>query len=161
MSKKTIAALCIVTAVVTACYQSTAYFRYFSTNIQGWERDSVLRYHVPAVREGGYYVEEIGVRPSAKYPFKQLSLVVDQRIISTNDSHSNIFKTDTLTLDVYDTEGRLQGKGVDLRQLVTPLKGLRLQVGDSISLAIRHNMRRYAIEGICDVGVKVTRAYGE
>ena len=161
MNKKNIAVLCFAMAVITACYQSTAYFRYFSTNIQGWERDSVLHYHVPAVRVGGYFVEEIGVRPSAKYPFKQLSLVVNQKIISTNNSHSDLFKTDTLTLDVYDAEGRLQGKGVDLRQLVTPLKGLRLQAGDSISLSIRHNMRRYAIEGISDVGLKVTRAYGE
>ncbi|MBO4850293.1 MAG: gliding motility lipoprotein GldH [Prevotella sp.] len=155
------AALTVVMATLSACYQSTAYFRYFSTPIEGWERDSVLHYHVPAVRAAGLYVEEIGVRPSATYPFKQLSLVVDQKIISTNDSHSNIFKSDTIIIDVYDDEGHLRGKGIDLRQLVTPVKGLRLQAGDSIAMAIRHNMRRYAIEGISDVGLKVTRAYGD
>lgn len=155
------AIVCVTAAMLQACYQSTAYFRYFSTNIKGWERDSVLHYHVPAVKEGGFYAEEIGVRTSKRYPFKQLSLVVDQKIISTNDSHSNVFKSDTITIDIYDEKGNLMGKGVDLYQLVFPFKGIRLQKGDSIEMAIRHQMRRGAIEGISDVGLKVTMAYQE
>ncbi|MBO4822473.1 MAG: gliding motility lipoprotein GldH [Prevotella sp.] len=156
-----LAAVCLTAALLQACYQSTAYFRYFSTNIKGWERDTVLHYHVPAVKEGGFYAEEIGVRTSRLYPFKQLSLVVNQKVISTSGSHANVVNSDTIVLDIYDEEGNLRGKGVDLYQLVVPFKGIRLQEGDSIEMAIHHNMRRFALEGIADVGFKVTKAYSE
>lgn len=156
-----LAVVCLTAALLQACYQSTAYFRYFSTNINGWEKDSVLHYHVPAVKEGGFYAEEIGVRTSRLYPFKQLSLVIDQKVISTNDGHPDVVKSDTIILDIYDENGNLRGKGVDLYQLVVPFKGVRLQEGDSIEMAIRHNMRRMAVEGIADVGLKVTKAYSE
>ena len=156
-----LAVVCLTAALLQACYQSTAYFRYFSTNIKGWERDSVLHYHVPAVKEGGFYAEEIGVRTSKSYPFKQLSLVIDQKIISTNDSHANVVNSDTIVFDIYDNDGNLRGKGIDLYQLVVPFKGVRLQEGDSIEMVVRHNMRRIAIEGIADVGLKVTKAYSE
>lgn len=156
-----LAVVCLTAALLQACYQSTAYFRYFSTDINGWERDSVLHYHVRAVKEGGFYAEEIGVRTSKLYPFKQLSLVIDQKVISTNDSHANVVNSDTIVFDIYDNDGNLRGKGIDLYQLVVPFKGIRLQEGDSIEMAVRHNMRRNAIEGIADVGLKVTKAYAE
>lgn len=160
--KVTILAVVFLTAaLLQSCYQSTAYFRYFSTNIEGWERDSVLHFHVPAVKEGGFYAEEIGVRTSKQYPFKQLSLVIDQKVISTNDSHSNVVKSDTIIIDIYDENGNMRGKGVNLYQLVLPFKGIRLQKGDSIEMAVCHHMRRNAVEGIADVGLKVTKAYSE
>lgn len=157
----TMATALLATVMVVACFQSTAYFRYFSTNIKGWQRDSVLHYHVPAVEENGYYVEEIGVRACKQYPFRQLSLVVDQKVISTNDSHSNIFKTDTLTFDIFDEMGKIKGKGVNLYQIVIPFKSLKLQKGDSISMDIHHNLSRFSVNGISDVGLKVTKAYSE
>ena len=143
-------------AMLFACYPRTAYFRFFSVNVHGWSRDSVLQYHVCAVKEKGYYVEEIGVRTNVEYPFQQLSLVVDQTIISTTREHGNIHLSDTMTINVYDQMGRVQGRGVNLKQMMVPLKSIPLEVNDSISMTIRHNMRRFDVNGIADVGLRVS-----
>ena len=151
-----IVAAIVTAAMVAACYPRTAYFRFFSVNINGWSRDSVLHYDVGAVKEKGYYVEEIGVRANADYPFQQLSLVVDQTVISTTREHGNIHLSDTLTINVYDQMGRVNGRGVNFKQMMVPLKSIPLEKDDSISMTIRHNMRRFDISGIADVGLRVT-----
>ncbi len=151
------AAAFVVVAMVMACYPRTAYFRFFSVDVNGWDRDSVLQYNVRAVKEKGYYVEEIGLRANVDYPFQKLSLVVDQTIISTSMEHGNIHLSDTMTIDVFDQMGRLEGRGVNLKQIMVPLKSVELEKDDSISVSIRHNMRRLKLNGITDVGLRVTR----
>lgn len=153
----TMAAVFILVAMLMACYPRTAYFRFFSVNVHGWGRDSVLQYHVSAVKEKGYYIEEIGVRTNVEYPFEQLSLVVDQTIISTTRGHGNIHLSDTMTINIYDQMGRAIGKGVNFKQMMVPLKSIPLEKDDSISMTIRHNMRRFDINGIADIGLRVTR----
>ena len=146
----------ILADMFAACYPRTAYFRFFSVNINGWSRDSVLHYNVRAVKEKGFYVEEIGVRANTDYPFQQLSLVVDQTVISTTREHGNIHLSDTMTINIYDQMGRVNGKGVNFKQMMVPLKNIPLEKDDSISMTIRHNMRRLDINGIADVGLRVT-----
>ncbi len=152
-----LAAAALLAAAVEACYPTTAYFHYFGTDERGWEGDSVLQYHVPHVDEAGYYVEEIGVRTSARYPFRQLSLVVEQSVISVPMTHGRKNYTDTVTIDIYGDDGRQHGKGVGTKLHTFALKGLNLQEGDSVSMRIHHNMRRYALEGVTDVGLRLTQ----
>lgn len=52
--------------------------------------------------------------------------------------------------------GRVNGKGVNFKQMMVPLKNIPLEKDDSISMTIRHNMRRLDINGIADVGLRVT-----
>ena len=73
----------LATATFVSCYQNTAFYRYFPVNIEGWEKADFLEYSVPSVSLGGYYVEEIGVRTSRDYPYRQLSLAIQQKVIST------------------------------------------------------------------------------
>ena len=154
-----IAAATLLAAVVAACFPTTSYFRYYSTNERGWDSDDVLHYNVPRVDADGYFVEEIGVRTSSRYPFQQLSLVVEQSVISVPMTHGRKNITDTVTINIYNDDGKQQGKGVGTRLHTFALKGLNLVKGDSIALSIHHNMRRYKLEGVTDVGLKVTQTY--
>ena len=157
MIMTTMAVALMLTAIV-ACYQQTAYFNYQSTAIDGWHKSDVLQFAVPSVDEEGYYVEEVGVRVNAEYPYRQLALVVNQEIISTRPKKNVCFKTDTLVLDIYDEEGRAIGKGVNLRQYVIAVRQLSLKAGDSLSVSIKHHMQQSSISGVADVGIKVTHA---
>ena len=149
------------TATFVSCYQNTAYFKYFPIKIEGWEKADFLEFIVPSVSLGGYYVEEIGVRTSRDYPYRQLSLAIDQKIISTTGEQPTRVKKDTIIVDIYDEEGRVEGRGVNLRQHNIPFKSFKLYPGDSIVMRISHGMQRLSVKGISDVGLKVTRQYGD
>ena len=153
------AAATLVAVAMAACFPSTSYFRYYSTDERGWDGDDVLQYSVPQADADGYFVEEIGVRTSARYPFSQLSLVVEQSVISVPMTHGRKNITDTVTINIYNDDGKQQGKGVGTRLHTFALKGLNLQKGDSIAMRIHHNMRRYKLEGVTDVGLRVTQTY--
>ena len=144
------------TATFVACFQNTAYYHYHSTDADCWDRFDFLEYHVPAVGQEGYYVEEIGIRFSEQYPYGQLGLVVNQTVVHTLSKRLGRFKSDTLLVDLYDQAGRPAGDGINLRQVVIPLKSVKLEKGDSLALSIQHNMKNTAIKGVSAIGVKVT-----
>ena len=159
IGKIMVAVAFLATATFVSCYQNTAFYRYFPVNIEGWEKADFLEYSVPSVSLGGYYVEEIGVSTSRDYPYRQLSLAIQQKVISTTGEQPMRVKKDTIVIDVYDEEGRVEGRGVNLKQHTIPFKSLRLHPGDSIMMRISHNMQRLSVKGVSDVGVKVTRQY--
>ena len=148
-----IAVAVIATATFASCFQKTHFFEYKSINIDGWERNDFVDYRVKAVEEDGFYTEIIGVRANNDYPFKTLSLIINQNVVSNTNMRRNSFKSDTLTIDIYDNEGMINGSGVNLHQFEIPFKTMKMQKGDSLYLTIRHNMSRRVIEGISDVGV--------
>ena len=114
----------LATATFVSCYQNTAFYRYFPVNIEGWEKADFLEYSVPSVSLGGYYVEEIGVRTSRDYPYRQLSLAIQQKVISTTGEQPMRVKKDTIVIEVYEEEGRVEGRGVNLKQHTFPFKSL-------------------------------------
>ncbi len=152
-----VAVALLATATFAACFDHTEFFNYHPIDTEGWGRNDVQEYHVRPVAADGYYVEEVGVRTSAEYPYRRLNLIVRQDIVSTNGSHLSRSRCDTLTIDVYNSWGKPEGKGVDLFQHVIPFKTLSLKAGDSLSVRIGHDMQAYTLKGVSDVGLKVTR----
>jgi len=143
-------------AALVSCFQYTAYFHYQSTDTNGWHRFDFLEYKVGAVSQEGYYVEEIGIRYNPQFPYRQLSLVIDQTVVHTATKRIGRHKSDTLQVELYDPQGRPTGEGVNMQQLVIPLKSLKLERGDSIAMQIRHNMKSTTIKGIAAIGMKLT-----
>ncbi len=158
---KHLAVAVFATAMLVACYPNTSYYHYDAIDLHGWDRAEVLEYNVPPVTEDGYYVEEIGIRADASFPYRSLCLVVDQWIIHTVKKEPGTFKSDTVSIDIYDQEGQSVGRGVNLRQYAYPFRSVRLQQGDSIAMRIRHHMKNKSIEGVANVGLKVYFQYGE
>lgn len=151
----------LVMAAMTSCFQNTTYYHYHSTNVEGWERFDFLEYQMPPVATSGYYVEEIGLRTNSQYPFSQITLVVNQCVVSTTNRTPGKYKSDTIVVDVYDQQGHPLGDGVAVRTHVIPFKSLKLQTGDSLSVKIKHDMRQTTLPGVAGVGLKVTRQYDE
>ena len=141
--------LCLcITAV--ACHPYTQYDEYRHTDATGWNRDSLLTFDVPAIEQDGTYIEELNIRTDNNYPFRQLSLTIDQQVLP---SGKHII--DTLDIDIYDNEGDAAGKGFSIYQNQLIFKFISLHKGDSLHINVGHNMRRHSIPGINDVGIKL------
>ena len=103
----------------------------------------------------------IGIRADASFPYRSLSLVVDQWIVHTVKKEPGTFRSDTVSIDIFNQEGQAVGRGVNLRQYTYPFRSVKLQQGDSIAMRIRHHMKNKSVEGIANVGLKVYFQYAE
>ena len=135
-------------SVLTGCDRRTVYSHYEHTPVYGWEKTHHLSYEVAPVKSGRTYREEIGVRINNGFPFRSITLIVEQQVFP-----SGVHRSDTLTCKFTDDNGNMQGVGVASYQFKYHLCNMTLQQGDSLHVAIRHNMRREILPGITDVGV--------
>lgn len=146
-------AIVALTMMAACSYDdSTIYDSYRHTNLSRWERTDTLFFDIQPIKQTNDYTEELGLRVNGYYPFIQLSLIVEQTIIP-----SYIVRTDTVTFYTTTANGATRGHGVNLIQLQMPIGNLRLAQGDSLHVAIHHNMRTETITGVSDVGLKISR----
>lgn len=141
-----------VAATLTSCNRKTVYDHYMHTPIVGWEKNDTLSFYVSPMTESTTYTEELGLRVNGAYPFMDLCLVVEQRIIP-----SNIVLRDTVNCKLADDNGQMKGHGISFYQYNIPITELQLSEGDSIEVFIRHNMKREILPGISDVGIKLSK----
>ena len=138
--------------MLTACDDRTVYSHYESTPVKGWERNDTLSFDVAPMQQTGQYVAEVGLRIAGSYPFKGVTLVVEQTVMP-----SNMKQTYTLNCDLIDDLGRIKGKGINHYQYSFPLSTLKLNEGESLHVSIHHDMKREILPGITDVGLKLSR----
>lgn len=135
-----------------SCDNRTVFSHYESTPVRGWERNDTLTFNIAPMQETSLYMEDIGVRITGEYPFKGLSLIVEQTVYP-----SNTMITDTLNCNLVDDIGHAHGKGINHYQYLFPLTTLKLNKGETVHVAIRHCMKREILPGITDVGLKLSR----
>ena len=68
-----------------------------------------------------------------------------------------IEKTDTLLCQLINQHGENKGQGISYYQYNFPINIYKINRGDSIHIAIRHDMKREILPGVSDIGVKVTK----
>ena len=140
--------LALVTVLMTACKRQTIYNHYEHTPVDGWERNDTLSFNIGPTADSGDYQEEVGLRITALYPFMDISLVINQTILSTGTTWS-----DTLNCALTDEQGSAIGNGVSQYQYRYPLKRLSLNKGESLYITVRHDMKREILPGITDIGL--------
>lgn len=152
--KKLFAKSAAVAAFVAtaACTGGTVYHDYMHTQQAGWEKTDTLVFAVPPVGASGKYREVVCMRTTGDFPFKSVTLVVEQRILPRN-----ITRTDILKCTLTDKNGNVEGNGVSMYQYEFELRDIQLDRGDSLDIRIRHDMKRETLSGISDVGVKIAR----
>ena len=138
--------------MLVSCNNHTVFSHYESTSVRGWERNDTLSFNIEPMQETNLYAEEIGVRITGEYPFKGLSLIVEQTVYPSKTTI-----TDTLNCDLIDDVGHANGKGINHYQYLFPLTTLKLNKGESVHVAIRHCMKREILPGITDIGLKLSR----
>ncbi|MBQ7513145.1 MAG: gliding motility lipoprotein GldH [Prevotella sp.] len=141
-----------ICGVMTACIDHIMYHHYEHTPLSGWERNDTLNFMVPRAKQQGQYLEEIGVRINGDYPFLGLRLIVSQTVYPSGKTLA-----DTLECELIDKNGTAKGDGITMYQYQFPLTTLQLAEGDSLSVAIRHDMKREILPGIADIGVKLSK----
>lgn len=135
-----------------SCNRKTVFYRYSHIPVSGWEKSDTLTFDIAAADASGKYKEEIGLRTNRIYPFVNLTLIVEQTVMPSRDTHC-----DTLNCHLISADGQSEGYGVGSYQYLFNLKDINLDKGDSLHIRIRHDMRREILPGITDVGVKITK----
>jgi len=155
MSKYTLLYLYMVACVavlLTACDRRTVYDHYEHTPLNGWEKNDTLVFETDPIEHTGRYMEEIGIRINGDYPFMGLNLVVEQMVLPSEEAH-----TKSLTCQLVDERGNAKGRGVSHYQYMFHLTTLRLNRGDRLRVAVRHDMKREILPGISDIGIRLQK----
>lgn len=138
--------------MLCSCDGRTLYSHYESTDINGWERGDTLSFEDIVVKATGDYKEEIGLRINDSYPFRNLFLVVEQRVRPMHAVH-----IDTLSCRLIDKDGRVRGRGLSYYQYNFHLTTLHLNAGDTVDIRVRHHMKREILPGIANVGMRLEK----
>ncbi|MGN1263814.1 MAG: gliding motility lipoprotein GldH [Prevotella sp.] len=151
---KAIAAMMILTvaSALLSCNRKTVYDHYEPIDIDGWEKDDTVTFSIKPMDEGGTYDEAIGLRTTTAFPFRSVCLIVEQRVMPGGS-----LRCDTLLCSLMDDNGKVTGDGVGCYQYIFPLADMTLAKGDSLHIAVRHNMRREILPGISDLGIRLKR----
>lgn len=136
-----------VAVAMSACGGGTVYSKYVPTPVDGLERNDTVAFDVPPVASTGRYRQEVGLRITAGFPFKELALEVRQTV-----EPGHRVRVDTLTCRLYDDGGNLLGHGLSVFQYGFILADTELHKGDSLHVRIRHVMKRQILPGITDIG---------
>lgn len=142
----------LLALLLVACNDSTVYSHYRHVPVSGWEKNDDLLFTVPPVKQDGLYSEELGIRIDNTYPFMGLTLIIDQTVFPSLEMRS-----DTMNCSLIGKDGVVKGKGVSHYQYVFPLATQTLHKGDSLSIVIRHDMKREILPGITDIGMILSR----
>ena len=96
--------------------------------------------------------EEVELRINSEYPFLGLCLVVEQTTFP-----SDVRRVDTLNCSLIDKGGSPKGKGVNYFQNRFLLTDLSVSEGDSVEIAVHHNMKREILPGVVDLGIRLIK----
>lgn len=147
-----------ISAFISSCNNTLVYDQYAHTPIGGWEKNDTLSFEIAPINSDGYYKEEIGLRINGAYPFMGLTLIVYQTIYPQDaKGKEKIEKVDTVQCHLIDKNGHTTGQGISYYQYNCPVNIYQLNEGDSIHIAVRHDMKREILPGISDIGFKMQR----
>ncbi|MCD8296678.1 MAG: gliding motility lipoprotein GldH [Prevotella sp.] len=147
-----ICAALAIEGLLSSCDESTVYDSYTHTSVSGWEKNEQLCFDIPHAEKTGTYSIGIGLRATDAFPFTNLSLVIEQKILPSGKTI-----TDTLNCALTDVNGNILGKGVGCYQYDFSLKDIHLNKNDSLHIVIRHAMKRDILPGVSDIGLKLSR----
>lgn len=60
-------------------------------------------------------------------------------------------------LQLIDNNGVSKGQGISYYQYNFPINIYQMHQGDSIHVAIRHDMKREILPGVSDIGIKISK----
>ena len=143
--------LLAVALALAGCNRKTIYHHYEHVPLAGWAKNDTLCFSVSPVSERAVAQRDVELRTSGDFPFQRLLLVVEQTAYP-----SRICRRDTLNCLLVDPEGNIKGDGATLYQYRFHMTDISLNEGDSLSVRIRHDMKREVLPGIADVGIRLT-----
>ena len=145
------------TLLLPSCNNSTIFDQYAHTPISGWEKNDTLSFEVSPLAEAGMYQQGLGLRITGDYPFMSLTLIVKQTVFHNKLKVASECKVDTVVCELIDKNGVSKGQGISYYQFNVPINTYKMHQGDSIHIAIQHDMKREILPGVSDVGIKISK----
>ena len=152
MKGRTAAFFLTLLSLTAACNGDKAFCKYADTAIEGWEKNDTLTFDVKPLAVAGNYQLILGLRTGNTYPFKSVTMIAEQTVFPSKKSFA-----DTIECKLYDDNGKMLGNGISSHQYLFNVANRRYNKGDSIHIAIRHDMKRETLTGIGCVGIELTR----
>ena len=141
-------------ALLVSCNNETVYHKF--VNIEGgkWTKQNKFTFEAGSFDSDMTVEESVELRLWARdYPYGNISILVEQTLFPAKTK-----TVDTLTYVFSRRQGDKETRNPDgpaFFQVSMPLKTLSLHKGDSLSVTLRHNMKRIVLPGVVDVGVKL------
>lgn len=132
------------------------YDQYVHADREGWEKNEPIVFGIDTLKETSLYSLTVGMRISDEYPFQNLQIVIDQTVFPSKKTIS-----DVVNCKITGRNGMMLGHGISLYQYDIPVRKRFYMHGDSISVKIRHNMKREILPGIVDVGITMKKGDGK
>lgn len=146
------------TWLLPSCNHSTVFDQYAHTPIAGWEKNDTLSFEVAPLAEAGTYQQSLGLRITGDYPFMSLTLIVKQTIFHNKRKVLSECKIDTVNCELIDKNGVSKSQGISYYQYNVPINLYQMHQGDSIHIAVQHDMKREILPGVSDIGIKITKS---
>ncbi len=140
----------ILSLLISCIDQDILLHEYSAIDNEEWNINDSLHFEVDSVMHSGKYETTLELRTNAKYPYRNISIVMTQSLRNGNNIISK-----TLNYDIVDAQGNKNGEGITYLTHRIPFCTMDLQNGDTIDITIKHNMQDNILPGITDVGVLI------
>lgn len=132
--------------------RNTLFHEYVAINNEEWNYDDSLHFEIDSVVTSGNLTTILEFRTSAKYPYRNISIVMEQSLRNGNKHTQK-----TIAYEIIDSKGRKNGEGITYMTHQIPFCTMNVNTGDTIDINIKHNMQDNILPGITDVGVLVEK----
>jgi gliding motility-associated lipoprotein GldH len=139
-----------------ACSHEEIFFEYHSFDNAQWKREQPAVFNVNIEDISLPYQVFVMLRNNDNYPFGNIWLFIDCETPEGNT------RTDTLGSDLADVYGKWLGKGLSLYNLSIPYETSVVFPDTGVYIySIRQGMRENPLNGISDLGLKVSKKIGK
>lgn len=153
--------IAFITLVInaTSCDDPRTYDKYQTVSTRAWYRNDTLKFDIPRQWEGKYMLD-IGVRTTKTFPYRGITFLINRKLISIKGKKKTTQNyRDTIRCQLIDNEGQVIGRdGISNNVFRSHIILLHLQRNDSMHITIQHNMSKDALQGVNNIGVRLTKA---
>ncbi len=144
----------LLVGLLAACQSNTVYHSFHTLPHDGWNKSDTLTFIVPTDRlENGEYTLQVEIRHTQSYEYQTLWMTLYQ-----NEKDSLNFSADTIQCTLTDEKSKFKGNVLSsYYQLSIPVKKVTLNQPYSPVFKLAHYMKKGRLEGIHDVGIRITR----
>lgn len=146
--------LALAMLTLYSCNSRKVYSQYEHVEASGWEKADTIWYVVPPVSKSGTYREELGLRSNGHFPYQELTIEIRQIIWPKGEQQFY-----RINCPLFENNGKAKGSGISLYQNEFLISDIQLNKGDSLRIAVIHQMRRNQIPGITDVGISLSQQH--
>lgn len=136
--------------LLSGCMDRTVFHHCQSVPQCVWQQEDTLLFRPDTLAPGQPYTLQVQARILQDYPYRQLQILVEHNLEKEP-------RADTLLLQITDTAGVMLGRQIFLHQVHTATHTFTPQQSRGW-IRIRHLMRREALPGISDIGIRLQKA---